>query len=211
MLTTPRFALWAPLLAMLAGCAGSVIFGHTIGERPNAAAPPATTSRPALAATTGPAVEPTVSTSVSSVDIVVAPGAQQKIAAEPDFAQSKLLAAVERELRGRRLLDAGGSGAQRILTISIDDFARRPSTNAVILGYSLGNGELAADLRVSGSDRREIRAFRIQAGSRLATRAGVGNEDPLGPLFHRFAVLTADALAGVPSKADDAAGNAMPR
>jgi hypothetical protein len=207
-------SLFVPL-AMLSGCAGSVIFGHTIGERPTPAPPvaqPAPLAPPAALTTQAAAVAVAARVrSVSSVAIAVTAAAQPAIAAEARFTRESLLSAVEQELRARGLLDPGAAGGARTLSISIEEFSVRASTNAVILGYSLEAGTLSASLAVRGADQREDRDFRVQAGSRLASRADAGDKDPLRPLFHRFAVLAADALSGVQSKADVAGADAMPR
>jgi hypothetical protein len=207
--------LFVALTLALSGCAGWVVFGHTIGEDHPAAAQIPPTEQPATATPPGqpaPATQPTrmqpgTPTSVGSVYIIVSPDAR--------FDQQKLLAAVEQELQARRLLvgaDAmvgSGAAANRRMEIDVDAFSTRASSNAVIFGYALGSGELAADIRLRDAEGRQISGFPVQAKARLATRPAEEDTNPLGNLYHRFAVLTADRLAGVPSKPDES--EAVPR
>jgi hypothetical protein len=153
--------------------------------------------------------------SVGSVYIVVSPLINAQIAADARFDQQKLLAAVEQELQARRLLVAGdaalksASAANRRMEITLDAFSTRASTNAVIFGYALGSGELAAEVHLRDAEGREFSGFRVQAKARLATRPAEDDPNPLGNLYRRFAVLAADKLAGVPSKPDES--DVMPR
>lgn len=153
--------------------------------------------------------------SVGSVYIVVSPQAKDQIAADARFDQQKLLAAVQTELQARRLLVGAGAtlgssaAANRRMEIDVDAFSTRASSNAVIFGYALGSGDLAADIRLRDAEGREISGFPVEAKARLATRPAEEDPNPLGNLYHRFAVLTADRLAGVPSKPDES--EAIPR
>jgi hypothetical protein len=222
----------------LSGCAGWVVFGRTIGEdRPAAAQipptqPPASAAPPTQAASAVPATpaaqssqpamaQPAIQTaaasptSVGSVYIIVSPQAKDQIAKDARFDEQKLLAAVEQELQARRLLVAAdatfgsGASANRRMEIDVDAFSTRAASNAVIFGYALGSGELAADIRLRDAEGRQISGFPVQAKARLATRPAEEDPNPLGNLYHRFAVLTADRLAGVPSKPDES--EVMPR
>ncbi|MGA9026276.1 MAG: hypothetical protein WB440_09500, partial [Steroidobacteraceae bacterium] len=130
--------------------------------------------------------------------LLVTPQAKAQTGADPRFQQAGLRAAVQDELRRRQLLDEGG--ANRTLQISIADFGTHPTSNAVLFGYQLSAGTLDADVTVRGADGAELQDFRIQASSRLSTRADEPDANPLGALYRRFAVLTADHLAGVPTK-----------
>jgi hypothetical protein len=242
----------APALALgLSGCAGWVVFGHTIGEDrpaaaqiprtqpPAASAPPGQAAPAVSAAPTQPLVASQVQAApaaqsaqpaamaqpavmqtagpawVGSVYIIVSPQAKDQIAKDTRFDAQKLLAAVENELQARRLLVAAdatigsGASANRRMEIDVDAFSTRASSNAVIFGYALGSGELAADIRLRDAEGRQISGFPVQAKARLATRPAEQDPNPLGNLYHRFAVLTADRLAGVTSKPDEA--EVMPR
>jgi hypothetical protein len=147
---------------------------------------------------------------VGAVAISFTSQAKEKIAAEPRFKEGSLLAEVEGELRARKLLD-GNSRAGPMVEISIDDFTTRSATNAVLFGYHLGDGSLAADITVRDSGGKEVRDFRIKANSRLATPASGEDANPLGSLYRRFAILVADNLAGSPSRSINSSDDEMPR
>ena len=104
-----------------------------------------------------------------------------------------------------KLLDETNSGARGTAEISIDDFAVRPTSNAVIFGRIISAGTLNADIRVRDADGRDLRSLKVEAASQVSVAASGDTQDPLGALYHRFAVLAADRLAGVVSRPEQAA------
>jgi hypothetical protein len=197
-----------PALLTLSGCAGWVVFGHTIGgesqPQPAAAVQPTyktdhpyATSAPLLApqpvVTAGARVSAPM---LKSVTVVFTPAARQKIATEPQFEADRLLAAIQDELRAHKLLDDSDPHASATLEISIDDFATHPLSNAVVFGYSLGNGTLAGQIEVRSAGSDEPRDWRINAESRVDKPVGAEPSNPFGPLYRKFAALTVDQLGG---------------
>jgi hypothetical protein len=148
---------------------------------------------------------------VRAVSISFTSTAKEKIAAEPRFKEDSLLAEVEGELRARKLLDGGNSLTNPTVEISINDFTTRSTTNAVLFGYNMGAGALAADILVRDADGKEVRDFQINANSRLATRASGEDGNPLRSLYRRFAILVAENLAGSPSRSVKSSDGEMPR
>jgi hypothetical protein len=200
-----------PALLTLSGCAGWVVFGHTIGEHPaGAAAQPAAAAEPTYKtdhpyATSTPLLAPPQATAaraplgvpmLKSVTVVFTAAARQKIDSEPQFDTDRLLAAIQDELRAHRLLDDSDPRASGTLEISIDDFATHPLSNAVVFGYSLGNGTLAGHLEVRTAGSDEPRDWRINAQSRVDKPVGAEPSNPFGPLYRKFAALTVDQLGG---------------
>jgi hypothetical protein len=207
-------------LMTLSGCAGWVVFGHTIeGKQPAAA--PATTQPPppAPTATALPAAQPAPTTQappathpaptlaaspdapmLKTVTITFTPAAQQKIAAEPQFQQATLLTAIENELRAHKLLADNDPHARGTVEISIDDFATHPTSNAVVFGYMLGTGTLAGNIEVHAADGKEPKDARITAESRVAKSVNGGNANPFEPLYRRFATAAVNSLTGTPAQ-----------
>jgi hypothetical protein len=227
----------AAVVLMLSGCAGWVVFGHTIeGKQPAAevqptpapqptptsrsapatqaasAPPPSSATQLATATRLVPAPLPTTPPSGASpetlllkaVTVTFTPTAQQKIAAEPQFKQTKLLTAIESELRAHKLLDASDPRASGSLAISIDDFADKPTSNAVVFGYILGTGTLTGNMELHATaGGQELKDSRITAESRLAKSASDGQANPFAPLYHRFAAATVNSLTGKPTQPDE--------
>jgi hypothetical protein len=201
-------------LMSLSGCAGWVVFGHTIqGPQPaTAAQPPPTTQVPTpqptpaqapvatqpLAAQPAPPASPETPI-LKAVTLTFTPAAQQKIAAEPQFQQATLLTAIESELRAHKLLDTNDPHARGTAEISIDDFTTRPTSNAVVFGYILGTGTLSGNVAVHAVAGNTLRDARITAQSHLAKPVSDGQANPFDPLFHRFATATVDSLTGTTS------------
>lgn len=187
-------------LSLLAGCGQVTVFGHVMGEKRSQAkseSTPTVEAKPAAAATpTAP-----VAYAVHDVALTMSPQVAEKIVADPRFDITLVKSAVLDELRARHLLDEATSGATA--DIAIDHFSVEPTSNAVIFGYVLSEGQLYGDLRVSSTHTQ-----RIEAHTRLSLPEKGASKDPLGPLYRRFAVMTADALAGVESsKPDDPVNN----
>ena len=74
--------------------------------------------------------------------------------------------------------------------------------NAVIFGYQPMAGTLTGELHVSSAGGEEPPTSRIVAESRWSIAADGQDKDALGPLYRRFAVLTADELAGIAANAN---------
>jgi hypothetical protein len=195
----------AAALMSLSGCAGWVVFGHTIqGPQPAPPAQPLLTTQvptpqppPAQVPSAPPASPETPM--LKAVTLTFTPAAQQKIAAEPQFQQATLLTAIESELRAHKLLDASDPRARGTAEISIDDFATRPTSNAVVFGYILGTGTLSGNVAVHAVAGNALRDARITAQSHLAKPVSDGQANPFGPLYHRFAAATVDSLTGTTS------------
>ncbi len=78
------------------------------------------------------------------------------------------------------------------------------------------NSTLIADLTMAGADEKAATPFHLSAEARLTISARnddndpdqTKKRDPLTPLYRRFAVLTADRIAGIESEPDpDTSGN----
>jgi hypothetical protein len=197
------------LLAMLAGCGEVVVFGHVVREAPSktTAANPnsatATDSSQATAETSASvaAVAPSAGAHVvQAVNLTLSPEAK---AGNASIATDALLDAIRTELRSRKLLDEQNSHAAGTAEILIDNATTRPTVNAMVFGYQMMAGTLTGDVRVSGASGEELPSSKIVAESRLTVAADGSDKNPLGPLYRRFAVLTADKLAGVASQPND--------
>jgi hypothetical protein len=186
----------APIIPMVSGCAGSVVFGHTIGQ-----AHPTSTVQAASAP----------DAKLRAVALAFTSKAGEKIDADPRFNRDALLAAIQGELRTHDLIDDNGNThADGIVEITIDDYAIRPTSNAVVLGYVLSNAALTGDVEVRDAAGQELQTFKIKANSRLATPANDGQAQPLASLYREFADLMVSELMGVHIKADNS-NTEMPR
>lgn len=187
---------------LLAGCGQVAVFGHTIGERSPVSpmnADPAATSRGAVGR---PSAARHV---VKTVTVALTPQAAARIANDPRFDVRALLEAVNGELRARQLLaDTQSNGTQSngsgTAEISIDDFAMRPTSNAVVFGFVISAGTLNGAVRVRDVDGKDLQSFQVEAAAQVSVAAKGENVNPLAPLYRRFAVLTADRLSGTASK-----------
>ena len=190
----------AAALMTLSGCAGWVVFGHTIEGKQPAAAP--STTQP-LPESHQPAPAPSTSFDapmLKTVTVTFTPAAQQKIAAEAQFQQASLLIAIETELRAHKLLADHDPHARGTVEISIDDFATRPTSNAVVFGYILGTGTLTGNVEVHVADGKEPKDSHITAESPVAKSVSGGQANPFGPLYRRFAAATVNSLTGTPAQ-----------
>lgn len=224
------------LLTMLAGCGEVIVFGHVVREgspssksAPEAApATPAAQTAPETAAVTSAAqpaapAAPTQTSAaliakapatahvVKAVNLTLTPEAAGKVAGDSRFATAALLEAIRAELRSRKLLDEQDAHASGTAEVLIDEVGMRPTVNAVVFGYQMMAGTLSGDLRLADAGGNALPDSRIVAESRLTIAADGTDKNPLGPLYHRFAVLTGDRLAGVPSKPNEVAADNMPR
>jgi hypothetical protein len=219
------FLLIAPALlltttvATLPGCAGSVIFGHVVGEQPAPAASeqpaPAVSEQPTPAASEQPTPavsnQPTQAPPKSNLGdlkfgaptVISTPDANASINADPRFNRDALATAIATELGARRLtVESGGAAADRSIEVTIEQFSNQLATNAVILGHELSNAALTGTVKVCDRDGRELRRFEVEARYRLATSADHPAAESLAPLFRRFAQRTVDELTGVPIKTE---------
>jgi hypothetical protein len=152
---------------------------------------------------------------VKAVTLTLTSQAAGKAGSDPRFKEGVLLDALEHTLRARKLLDEKDPTASGSLEVSIEDFATRATTNAVVLGYNLGTGTLAGDVTIRDAAGKKVRSFPIRAHSRLASlasddKASASSDKAasgLGPLYHRFAKLTANGVAGTEEKPDYAVEN----
>jgi hypothetical protein len=126
--------------------------------------------------------------------VTFTPAAREKVAAEPQFKEDRLLATIEDELRAHKLFDDSDSRATGTLEVSIDDFATRPLSNAVVFGYVLGNGTLTGRIEVRNTEGGEPRDSRINAESRVEKPVGAEQSNAFAPLYRKFADLTVDSL-----------------
>ena len=176
------------------------------------AAPPASLSAGSSAAPppsgtgTRPASAPASTTHVvTAVRVSITPSAASNVMRDKNFAADALTAAIESELRARRLLNAQDPRASGTAEVTIDDLSSRPASNAVFFGYQMMVGTLSGDVRVNAAGGSDSANFKIVAASRWNFAVDGDDKNPLKPLYHRFAVLTADRLEGVPLQQDSSA------
>ena len=195
----------AAALTMLSGCAGWVVFGHTIQVDRSAAtaAPSSAASPPSSAPPTPPAAGAPAAPLLKAVTVTFSLAAQKKLAAEPQFNQATLLTTIETELRAHKLLDAADPCASGSLHISIDDFKNEPTSNAVVFGYILGTGTLTGNMEVRAGAGKHTKDTRVSAESRVTRSVTGGETNPFAPLYHRFAAATVNSLTGTPGRTDD--------
>jgi hypothetical protein len=182
--------------SLLEGCGNVAVFGHTIGEG-RTSSEAKTDSTPAAQDAAIPGAR-----AVKAVTLVLTPQVAAKVADDSTFKKDALLDAIKAELRSRQLFDDTDSRATATAEISLDDFAVRPTSNAVVLGYIINDGTLSGELRVRDGDGKDLQRDRIEAKSKVTAAANRENPDFLVPLYRRFASVTGDWLAGTPSKPD---------
>jgi hypothetical protein len=182
--------------------------GAAATDAPAAAAASAAAS-PASGAAAAEQSHTTVSPHVvKAVRIVVTPEATARVTGDASrFSSDSLLDVIKTELRSRKLLDEQDPHASGTAEIVVDGLATRPTTNAILFGYKMLAGTLEGDIRVTGSSDTDSTGSRIVAESRLTVSANGDDQNPLAPLYRRFAVLAADRLAGIASRPAEAAGS----
>jgi hypothetical protein len=148
---------------------------------------------------------------LKGVTVTLTPPAQEKAAADRRFKQDGVVAAIESELRARKLLAENDVKAERTVAVIIDDFATRPTSNAVIFGYVISEGTLAGSVDVRDTSGQQLQAFRITAKARLVIPASGEDNHALHALYSKFANLAVDALSGTTGKPDDVTNNEAPR
>jgi hypothetical protein len=216
-----RLLVALSIVAITSGCAGSVIFGHTIGQPSARNQPPAVTPTPPpvqapapvpapvpspqvqAAAAAPPAAPATASAAVrikfKTATVAWAPATDAKVTADSRFNRDQLLAAVMEDLRSHQLLDeAGQTDNGRTLAIVVDDFATRAGSNAIVLGYSFTRATLAGHVEVKNRSGDESERFAVMAETRLTSSAEGEQSGTLKPLYRRFADIIVSRLTGVP-------------
>jgi hypothetical protein len=128
-----------------------------------------------------------------AVDVKLSPESQ---ASDSGVDAAALLNAIRTELRSRKLLDEQSASADGTAEVLIEGATTHPTVNAVVFGFQPMAGTLTGELRVN-SARGERPAARIVAESRFNLAADGENKNALGPLYRRFAALTADEIAGI--------------
>ena len=222
------------LCVALTGCGEVVVFGHVVRENPSkaeatasqpaaeAAAPAPVTPEPAAAQTSAAPAAANASSgaelaapdaavgAVSSsghllhaVDVKLSPESQASVSGVDAAA---LLDAIRTELRSRKLLDEQSASADGTAEVLIEGATTHPTVNAVVFGFQPMAGMLTGELQVRSSGGAKLPSSKIVA----ETRYNVADDDPhknaLGPLYRRFAVLTADQLAAMAQNPNSGAG-----
>jgi hypothetical protein len=203
-----RTFLLVPVAIALSGCVHWVVFGHSFDKE--SAAQQASAELPPAK----PPVQPARAVSRSmlqGVSLTLTLAAREKADPDQRISRDALVAALKGELRARKLLAEGGLKAERSMTVVINDFTTRPSSNAVIFGYVISEGFLTGDVHVSATSGEPLQAFRIKAQSRLVTPAAAQDNPPLDSLYARFANLTVDGLSGAPRRPEDLTNSEAPR
>ena len=190
-----RYVMLLPLIAgTLAGCGDVIVFGHTVHE-----AHPASEVKAEPTATPKAAVTPRVQV-VKTVTLVLAAQAAAKVVDDSRFNADALLAEIKSELQSRKLLDDADLHSSGTAEISIDDYAMRPTSNVILFGNIISAGTLSGDVRVRDAQGNELPDRRIEAETRVSIPASGESANPLAPLYRQFAVMTANSLAGTPTK-----------
>jgi len=209
-------------LAALTGCGEVVVFGHVVRENPPkteapatmpateaAAQTPADATDPAHAThqTSAPAAaDPPAAHLLRAVNVTLSPASQ---AGDASLDAAALLDAIRTELRSRKLLDEQNPRAGGTAEVVIESATTRPTVNAVLFGYQPMAGTLTGELHVSSASGDELPPSRIVAESRVTIAVDGQNKNPLGPLYRRFAELTADKLTGIASNPNADAGREL--
>lgn len=202
-------------VGVLAGCGQVVIFGHTVKEGNEASPSEPAPKKSSSAGSSQIGVEavrlPPAAQRVKAVTLSLTDDAAAKATADPGFHADVLLAAIQRELRARQLLDAQDAAAASTADVVIDDFDMRATSNAVVFGYIFKEGTLAGDIHVRDASGNELQSFDVMAETRLSIAQDGTDTNALGALYRRFAVLAADRLAGTPTKPEAQTSNDVPR
>jgi hypothetical protein len=126
-----------------------------------------------------------------AVNVTVSPASQ---AGDAGVDAAALLDAIRAELKSRKLLDEQNPSADGTAEVLIDSAAMHPTVNAVIFGQRPMAGTITGEVRLSSASGEELPTSRIVAESRFTITDDGQNQNALGPLYRRFAVLTADEL-----------------
>ena len=128
-----------------------------------------------------------------AVNVTLSPASQASTAS---IDAAALLDAIRAELRSRALLDEQNPSADRTAEILVEGATTRRTVNAVVFGRQPMAGTLTGELHVSSASG-DSRTSRIVAESRYSVTDDGQDKNALGPLYRRFAVLTADELTGI--------------
>ena len=128
-----------------------------------------------------------------AVNVTLSPASQASTAS---IDAAALLDAIRTELRSRALLDEQNPSADRTAEILVEGATTRRTVNAVVFGRQPMAGTLTGELHVSSASG-DSRTSRIVAESRYSVTDDGQDKNALGPLYRRFAVLTADELTGI--------------
>jgi hypothetical protein len=204
------------LTTLMAGCGEVVVFGHTVREgktstpevKADSSAAPAenesasagqTQSAPSgkVSTSTTPDVAAVIrhATVVRSVTLVLTPQAAIKTSDDARFNGDALLAEIKSELQARKLFDDTNVNADAA-TVSIDDYSMQRTSNVILFGKINSVGMLKGNIRIQDGRGTPLPTLRIEAESRISIPEDGDTPNPLGPLYRRFAVATADTLAG---------------
>ena len=140
---------------------------------------------------------------VNAVMLTIAPEVIKEIASEPRFDSKALLEAIKAELQTRKLLETGHSTTGTTLEVYIDHYELHPNTNFVIFGATPNTGKLAGNLALRDEQDNVTTIAHIEAYSHISVPQEGEDRQLLQPLYHEFAVTTADTLAGTHSTSSD--------
>jgi len=128
-----------------------------------------------------------------AVNVTLSPASQ---ASDVSVDAAALLDAIRTELRSRNLLDEQNPSATGTAEVLVESATTRATVNAVIFGQRPMAGTITGEVHLSGAGGDELPPSRIVAESRFNIAEDGQDKNPLGPLYRRFAVLTADQLTG---------------
>lgn len=198
-----RLLISSILAVALTGCGEVVVFGHVVRENPSkteaaasntATAPAAPEAAPAATSTQTIAtvvVAPAAAHLLHAVNVTVSPASQTT---NVSVDAAALLDAIRTELRSRNLLDEQNPSANGTAEVLIESATAHATVNAVIFGQRPMAGTLTGEVHLSSASGEELVASRIVAESRFTITDDGQGPHALGPLYRRFAVLTADEL-----------------
>ena len=224
-----RSLFLVPVAIALSGCGHWVVFGHDFGHsgsEPTAqqSVPPQPATAPSGPAAAAPSADQPVTPAppagqpsprpsrspLKGVTVSLTLPAQEKAAADGRFKQDDVVAAIESELRARKLLAENDVKAERTVSIVIDEFTAKPTNNAVIFGYVISEGILSGSVDVRATSGQQLQNFQITAKSRLVTHASGEDNHPLHALYSKFANLAVDGLSATAGKPDDVTNSEAP-
>lgn len=133
---------------------------------------------------------------VHAVNVTLSPTSQP---GDASVDAAALLDAIRTELRSRNLLDEQNPSADGTAEVRIESATAHPTVNAVIFGRQPMAGTLTGELHVSRVSGEQLPASRIVAESRWSVADDGHDKNPQGPLYRRFAELTADELIATAS------------
>jgi hypothetical protein len=186
---TPATVAAAPATAGAAVAVTSEPATVAAASEPVAATPSTHATRETSAAATA---SPTARR-LHAVNVTVSPASQ---AGDASVDAAALADAIRTELRSRNLLDEQNPSSDGTAEVLIESATTHPAVNAVIFGRRPMAGTLTGELHVSSASG-ERPSSTIVAESRYSIAADGQDKNSLGPLYRRFAVLTADELTGI--------------